>query len=154
MSQTHSQTCTRWRTHATHQGFLSMRWRQDQHYGGGVNIEWMLVSPLEDGAWLATTCFGPCSRRRKFFFFVVQILYYGKVSKINPSHIKQYLFLKQKKRKKTVGTTKQVCRRGIHTKYGYIAQIHVSMCRWVFVGAMGSTPWPSGSRQRRNRVVT
>ena len=53
-------------------------------------------------------------------FLVVQILYHGKVSKMYPSHIKQYLFLKGGKKKKTVGTTKQVCRRGIHTKYGYI----------------------------------
>ena len=70
-------------------------------------------------------------------FLVVQILYHGKVSKMYPSHIKQYLFLKGGKKKKTVGTTKQVCRRGIRTKYGYIAQIHISMCRWVFVGATG-----------------
>ena len=71
-----------------------------------------------------TTRCGPCRRQHKGFFSSSNFISRESIEDVSQSY-------------QTVETTKQVCRRGIRNKYGYIAQIHIPMCRWVFVGATG-----------------
>ena len=83
-----------------------------------------------------TTRCGPRRRQHKGFFSSSNFISREGIEDVSQSYQTIFIFERGEK-KKTVGTTKQVCRRGIRTKYGYIAQIHISMCRWVFVGATG-----------------